>query len=196
MRQKQKAKLAFRGIEISLEMHIWIQKAQALRKTAKDIIDGIYQQGKKDHMSNANMLAIIHGVFSDYSPRHLRTITPPELKKVNMQRVQAKKKIAAVPKSDTAANPDQVEQEQEQKKQPAVYEVKMDLEYNTLVKNWPSDFDERFDKAVWTYEQKGKDMKYFLTLPVIIKVNPDDQTATVQVDKVLLDSWMREIKLS
>ena len=50
MRQKQKAKakLAFRGIEISYEMHVWINKAQAIRKTAQEIAIGIYEQGKKE----------------------------------------------------------------------------------------------------------------------------------------------------
>ena len=73
MRQKQnvKAKLAFRGIEISYEMHVWINKAQAIRKTAQEIAIGIYEQGKKNHMSNKNMLEIIYGVFPDYTRRHL-----------------------------------------------------------------------------------------------------------------------------
>ena len=197
MRQKQKvkakARLAFRGIDISYEMHVWIQKAQAIRKTAQEIAQGIYEQGKKDHMSKANMLAIIQGVFSDYTNRHLRRITPPELKNVNMARAQPRKQvseIADINNDDMSANTDD---SQEGTKAVASYEINMDLEYNVKVKNWEdSNFMDKFDKAVWSYEENGKDMKYFLTLPVTINVNPGDQTATVQVDKVLLDSWMRE----
>jgi hypothetical protein len=104
--KKKKAKLSFQGIEITYQMYVWIQKARALRKTAQEIAAGIYEQGKKDHMSNANMLAIIHGAFSDYSPRHLRRITPPELKNVSMIREQPTKQtteIADMGKSDMSA---------------------------------------------------------------------------------------------
>jgi hypothetical protein len=196
MRQKQKAKLAFRGIEISLEMHIWIQKAQALRKTAKDIIDGIYQQGKKDHMSNANMLVIIHGVFSDYSARHLRTITPPELKNIKMVRAQTKKKsteIAAVAKSDTSANPDRIDSGPEQKKQGTAYEVKMDLEYTKMLKLKDYDqFWQRFDDATFTATEYGDDIHVTVLLPVTIKVRPQEETARVEIDKEMLNKLMRE----
>ena len=52
MRQKQKvkAKLAFRGIEISYDMHVWIQKAQAIRKTAQEIVFwGYMSKEKRSH---------------------------------------------------------------------------------------------------------------------------------------------------
>jgi hypothetical protein len=103
--KSKKGKLSFQGIEISYRMYVWIEKAKALNKTSKEIARGIYEQGKKDRMSNDNMLAIIRGVFP-YTPRHLRRLIPLELKNINMVREQQPTTQAQKPQQFTKESPE------------------------------------------------------------------------------------------
>ena len=199
-KSNKKAKLAFRGIEISYEMHVWIQKAQTIRKTAQEIAIGIYEQGKKDHMTNENMLKIIFGVFPDYTRRHLRRITPPELKNVNMARPQPRKEspeIADIGKRNMSANGDVAEPE---KKPDGSYEYNTDLVYITTPNFGKfDDFIKQFESVFFRLVPYGDPkieggVQIMIRLPVTVKIEPDNQTPTVSINKDTLNKLMRQKK--
>ena len=174
-------------------MHVWINKAQAIRKTAQEIAIGIYEQGKKDHMSNKNMLEIIYGVFPDYTRRHLRRITPPELKNINMARAQPRKqvsKIADTGKPDMSANMD--------KKPDGGYEVNTDLVYITTPNYGKfDDFVKKFESVFFRLvpygdPKTGGGVQIMIRLPVTVKIEPDNQTPMVSINKEMLNKLMQE----
>ena len=140
------------------------------------------------------MLEIIYGVFPDYTRRHLRRITPPELKNINMARDQPRKQVSEIAdtaRPDMSANTDDSE---EGTKVAPSYEIKTDLEYTKTLKIGKEydQFWERFDNATWSSINYNDSIQVSLILPVTIKVRPDNETATVEIDKDLLNKLMGE----
>ena len=144
-------------------------------------------------MSNKNMLEIIYGVFPDYTRRHLRRITPPELKNINMARAQPRKEVSEIAdtaKPDMSANTE--------KKPDGSYEVNTDLVYITTPNYGKfDDFIKQFESVFFRLvpygdPKTGGGVQIMIRLPVIVKIEPDNQTPIVSIDKDMLNKLMRE----
>src|SRR5215208_846876 len=85
-------KHTFKGIPVSAEMLALISKGKAAVTSAYEVIAQICEQGKKDHMPNTNIRALVYGIFGDsFSERHLRRMMPLGVKNINMIRLQQQK---------------------------------------------------------------------------------------------------------